>query len=201
MDETRCVSLVFLLVGLGLLAQYLYFHIIWSFIHLLFYIELMTITVKENGGLKALVSALDRWAAEIVTRRNDELGIDSSFHSACCPCGIGWMDIAASEGNTSTGLQMCCPFLSDTIPSVWSVGFRAQHQKKRSQQNSRCMKIENRNQTLKPFKEEDDSSRSHAIVSRCLPAFGKSLLTASTLGHKNDRYEEEATLSRMGHIL
>ncbi|GIY94682.1 hypothetical protein CEXT_257791 [Caerostris extrusa] len=73
MDETRCVSLVFFLVGLGLLAQYLYLHTIWSFIHLLFYIELMTITVKENGGLRALISALDRWAAEMVTRRNDEL--------------------------------------------------------------------------------------------------------------------------------
>ncbi|GIY25246.1 hypothetical protein CDAR_615941 [Caerostris darwini] len=77
MDETRCVSLVFLLVGLGLFAQYLYLHTIWSFIHLLFYIELMTITVKENGGLKALVSALDRWAAEIVTHRSDELYVVS----------------------------------------------------------------------------------------------------------------------------
>ncbi|GIY25257.1 hypothetical protein CDAR_616031 [Caerostris darwini] len=77
MDETRCVSLVFFLVGLGLLAQYLYLDTIWSFIHLLFYIELMTITVKENGGLKALISALDRWAAEMVTRRNDELYVVS----------------------------------------------------------------------------------------------------------------------------
>ncbi|GIY55342.1 hypothetical protein CDAR_65841 [Caerostris darwini] len=77
MDETRCVSLVFFLVGLGLLAQYLYLHTIWSFIHLLFYIELMTITVKENGGLKALIFALDRWAADIVTRRNDELYVVS----------------------------------------------------------------------------------------------------------------------------
>ncbi|GIY18729.1 hypothetical protein CEXT_274651 [Caerostris extrusa] len=77
MDETRCVSLVFFLAGLGLLAQYLYLYTIWTFIHLLFYIELMTITVKENGGLKALVFALDRWAAEIVTRRNDELYVVS----------------------------------------------------------------------------------------------------------------------------
>ncbi|GIY34885.1 hypothetical protein CDAR_389101 [Caerostris darwini] len=77
MDETRYVSLVFFLVGLGLLAQYMYLHTIWSFIHLLFYIELMTITVKENGGLKALISALDRWAAEIVTHRNDELHVVS----------------------------------------------------------------------------------------------------------------------------
>ncbi|GIX92508.1 hypothetical protein CEXT_100301 [Caerostris extrusa] len=32
---------------------------------------------SENGGLKALVSALDRWAAEIVTHRNDELYVVS----------------------------------------------------------------------------------------------------------------------------
>ncbi|GIZ00110.1 hypothetical protein CEXT_291471 [Caerostris extrusa] len=73
MDETRCVSLIFFLVGLGLLAQYLYLHTFWSLFHLLFYTLLMTVTVKENGGLKALISALDRWAAEVVTHRNDEL--------------------------------------------------------------------------------------------------------------------------------
>ncbi|GIY88584.1 hypothetical protein CEXT_663621 [Caerostris extrusa] len=38
----------------------------------------MAVTVKENGGLRALISALDRWAAEVVTRRNDELFAGSS---------------------------------------------------------------------------------------------------------------------------
>ncbi|GIX88731.1 hypothetical protein CDAR_165051 [Caerostris darwini] len=78
MDETRCASLIFFLVGLGLLAQYLYVHTFWSLFHLLFYASLMAVTVKENGGLRALISALDRWAAEVVTRRSDELFAGSS---------------------------------------------------------------------------------------------------------------------------
>ncbi|GIX87286.1 hypothetical protein CEXT_183241 [Caerostris extrusa] len=73
MDETRSVSVIFFLVGLGLLAQYLYVHTFWSFVHLLFYTELMTISIKENGGLKTLISALDKWATEYVTQRKDEL--------------------------------------------------------------------------------------------------------------------------------
>ncbi|GIY36781.1 hypothetical protein CDAR_295981 [Caerostris darwini] len=78
MAETRSVSVIFFLVGLGLLAQYLYVHTFWSFVHLLFYTELMTVSIKENGGLKTLISALVTWAPEAVTQRKGELRVGQS---------------------------------------------------------------------------------------------------------------------------
>ncbi|GIY56379.1 hypothetical protein CDAR_62341 [Caerostris darwini] len=74
MDETRSASVIFFLVGLGPLAQYLYVHTFWSFVQLLLYTELMTVSIKENGGLKALISALDKWAAEVVNHHDSVLG-------------------------------------------------------------------------------------------------------------------------------
>ncbi|GIX79753.1 hypothetical protein CDAR_495091 [Caerostris darwini] len=77
MDETRFVSAVFFCVGLGLLARFFYVHDLWSLFHFLFYVLLTPITIKENGGLKILISGLDNWAAEIINYRNRVLIIES----------------------------------------------------------------------------------------------------------------------------
>ncbi|GIX83743.1 hypothetical protein CDAR_426231 [Caerostris darwini] len=83
MDETRAVSesVVFFSVGLGLLAQFFYVHDLWSLFHLFFYALLTAITIKENGGLKILISGLDNWVAEIATHRNRVLIVKSTNKS------------------------------------------------------------------------------------------------------------------------
>ncbi|GIX67672.1 hypothetical protein CEXT_142191 [Caerostris extrusa] len=76
MDETRAVSVVFISVGLGLLAQFFYVQDLWSLFHFSFYALLTSITVNENGGLKFLISAFDNWVAEIITYCNRVLIIE-----------------------------------------------------------------------------------------------------------------------------
>ncbi|GIX86918.1 hypothetical protein CDAR_550641 [Caerostris darwini] len=81
MDETRAVSAVFFSVGLGILAQFFYVHDLWSLFHLSFYALLTAITIRENGGLKNLISGLDNWVAEIATHRNHVLIIENTNES------------------------------------------------------------------------------------------------------------------------
>ncbi|GIY88996.1 hypothetical protein CDAR_510091 [Caerostris darwini] len=85
MEETRAVSAVFLSVGLGLLAQFFYVHDLWSLFHFTFYAFLTAITIKENGGLKVLISGLDNWVAEIITYRNRVLIVKSTNKSIDTP--------------------------------------------------------------------------------------------------------------------
>ncbi|GIY91063.1 hypothetical protein CDAR_550541 [Caerostris darwini] len=85
MEETRTVSVVFFSVGLGLLAQYFYVHDLWSLFHLSFYVLLTAITIKENGGLKILISGLDNWVAEIISFRNRVLIVKNTIESIDTP--------------------------------------------------------------------------------------------------------------------
>ncbi|GIY55872.1 hypothetical protein CDAR_569381 [Caerostris darwini] len=85
MDETRAVSAVFFSVGLGLLARFFYVHDLWSLFHFSFYVLLTAITIKENGGLKILISGLDNWVAEIISYRNRVLIIESTNETINTP--------------------------------------------------------------------------------------------------------------------
>ncbi|GIY78388.1 hypothetical protein CEXT_741781 [Caerostris extrusa] len=85
MDETRVVSAIFFSVRLGLLAQFFYMHDLWSLFHFSFYAFLTAVTIKENGGLKILISGLDNWVAEIITYRSRILITENTNESIDTP--------------------------------------------------------------------------------------------------------------------
>ncbi|GIY89518.1 hypothetical protein CDAR_10621 [Caerostris darwini] len=102
MDETRAVSAVFFSVGLGILAQFFYVQDLWSLFHFSFYAFLTVITVKENGGLKLLISGLDISAAEIITNRNCIFIIENNNESIDTPkSNFTKTEIDMSQGDSN----------------------------------------------------------------------------------------------------
>ncbi|GIX98046.1 hypothetical protein CDAR_297771 [Caerostris darwini] len=106
MDETRAVSAVFFSVGLGLLAQFFYVHDLWSLFHFSFYAFLTAITIKENGGLKFLISGLDNWVAEIITYRNRVLIIENTNKPINTPkANFTITEILMSQGDSNVIIE------------------------------------------------------------------------------------------------
>ncbi|GIX72953.1 hypothetical protein CEXT_194181 [Caerostris extrusa] len=83
MDETRAVSVFF--CWARIFGTVFYVHDLWSLFHLSFYALLTAITIKENGGLKNLISGLDNWVAEIISFRNRVLIVKNTIESIDTP--------------------------------------------------------------------------------------------------------------------